>query len=114
MSWFTNLVGGKGQGTQEEGASLLQDWNSYSARDVESGAASSSGADSLFKTVEGAGTNAGAKITELFSSVTSSVTTTVKGGVAALPTAETFRYRSVPHISIQAFKYHAALCPCKA
>ena len=91
MSFFSNLI--KGRQTPEESTSLLGDWQSYnnSAKDVETGSSD----NTLFKSVEATGSNVGNKVSELFSSVTSTVSSTVKGGVASLPTAETFRYRSV-------------------
>jgi hypothetical protein len=78
------------QAAPEETTSLLGDWQSYnnSAKDIEAG---SSGA--LLKSVEATGN----KVSELFSSVSNTVSSTVKGGVASLPTTESFRYRLVPH-----------------
>ena len=47
----------------------------------------------MLKSVEATGN----KVSELFSSVSNTVSSTVKGGVASLPTTESFRYRLVPH-----------------
>ena len=89
LSWATGRPAAK-----EETTSLLGDWQSYnnSAKDVEAGSS-----DTLFKSVEATGSTVGNKVSEIFSSVSNTVSSTVKGGVASLPTTESFRYRSVLH-----------------
>ena len=91
MSAFTNLFGG-GQ-KQQQGPSLLADWNSYATHtDVESGpTASTSSSDKLFSSAE----QAGAKVSDFFKSGYSQVQSGISTASSSLPTAESFRYRWV-------------------
>lgn len=88
MDALKNLFGGGQQASQApETTSLLSDWQSYNktpARDVESGPSTS---DALFQNVEKAGTSVSGFFKDSFTTVKQGVQT----GVAALPTAETFR-----------------------
>ena len=89
MNYFQSILSNKpaASGNKEE-VSLLADWASYSTQpDIE--AAGTSTSQTLFGHVD----KAGSKVSELIQSSYSSVSRGVSSGVAALPTAETFRYR---------------------
>mmetsp|Transcript_26139 Transcript_26139/g.57135 ORF Transcript_26139/g.57135 Transcript_26139/m.57135 type:complete len:234 (-) Transcript_26139:294-995(-) len=86
MNFFSNLLGQPSTNARQgETTSLLSDWNNYShaKSDVEAGPSTS---DTLFKTVD----KAGSKVAEFFQSGVTTVSTGVSRGVAALPSAETF------------------------
>ncbi len=91
MSFITSTVGTSSQAAparKEESVGLLSDWTSYNQKDVETGGPSTSGGPStLFQSVD----KAGSKVSELFQNSFSSVKQGVANGVAALPSAETFR-----------------------
>jgi hypothetical protein len=89
MNFFQSVLGNTpAASTNKEDVSLLADWASYSNQpDIE--AAGPSTSETLFGHVD----KAGSKVSDLFQSSYSSVSRGVSSGVAALPTAETFRYR---------------------